>query len=155
MAGLAVCNNCSVGRFMNRIASKSLQCEWAPAGRYSQDKITAIVAPDGTETHNCMNRGNAAAPGCQSVVVCATGKYATTTICLNCPAGYYSSAGQTKCKACSPGLFTAINNPTIKSACSKCAKGLYQNEFGREDCVAGMSSNRRPSAEEQGQDVHI
>ena len=130
---------------MNRIASKSLQCEWAPAGRYSQDKITAILAPDGTETHNCMNRGNAAAPGCQSVVVCATGKYATTTICLNCPAGYYSSAGQTKCEACSPGLFTAINNPTIKSACSKCAKGLYQNEFGREDCVACLSGKSSPT----------
>ena len=84
--------------------------------------------------------GEAGTP-CQS---CNTGQYRSGVmspkLCLNCPEGWSSDEGSTKCRTCDKGTF----NPTAGEPCKECPVDTYQElaeQFVCTDCPRGYTTS--------------
>ena len=136
--GAITCSSCDAGKYMNETASTALECRWAPIGHYVTGGSTStIAAPDGFKATECLNKQDAASPGCQSSVRCIAGKHATETkmSCRMCPSGFFSSPGKSSCDQCQLGKYAAENSPQLKSQCNDCPRGWMQDQIQAISCV--------------------
>jgi surface protein len=63
---------------------------------------------------------------------CPQGKYSPTLDqaidCLDCPAGYFSGIGASKCTACAAGTYSDTTGASSTSSCKKCPQGYFSNK---------------------------
>ncbi len=143
--GKSTCFDCSPGTLQTRLGRHD--CDDCPAGYYVNvpGATTCRLCPSGrqstgngsTSCETCP-AGNFG-PGCGR---CPAGTYrgnedANLTLCLSCPAGYFSkpredaTTGAAFCSACDPGFAT---NLTRQSVCTRCPTGRVQNEKRSKVC---------------------
>jgi hypothetical protein len=74
---------------------------------------------------------------CTPCLSCAAGQYPSTPCTLNsnaacssCPAGKFSSAGQTACTDCNAGTYATGIGMTSSDACISCGTNVYSNTPG-------------------------
>jgi hypothetical protein len=95
-------NYCSIGEYWNNGT-----CSTCPAGSFCPG--------DGTKT------------GCPAGTYSTITGASSSTVCLPCPAGSYSSSGDASCSLCPAGTYST----TARSAlCSKCQPGTYSSTTG-------------------------
>ena len=62
---------------------------------------------------------------------CPQGKYSPTLDqdidCLDCPAGYFSGTGASKCTACAAGTYSDTTGASSTSSCKTCPQGYFSN----------------------------
>lgn len=119
----------------------ALQCTPCPSGFYSDtraSKCTSCAA--GTYRQESSTSGDCAN--------CAAGTYAPfeqTSVCLDCPRGYYSEEGATNCSPCPTGTAGgSVAGGALADACVNCKAGEYSSEKGLsacKPCPAGTASS--------------
>ena len=119
---------CNPGyKLQNRACVLIGNCDMCPNGTYSQAGSTNCTP--------CTNGTFANSPGsiaCRSCVSCSAGSYPancglTIGNCTQCPAGYYSKAGDTICTGCPLGTYSTVIGATSNTVCTQCAIGTYSS----------------------------
>jgi hypothetical protein len=109
------CLNCLVGKYSADYGSK--KCSSCPGGKISQ-----IISSTGSHGPlYCIN--------------CPAGKFRSndsTTVCLDCIPGFYSTEGVSSCIKCPFGKAGPLQGAT---ACNDCEKGKYMSEQGFSSCL--------------------
>ena len=99
-------------------------CEVCEAGKFSNTLGAAAAVLGG---------GNVKITPCE---VCQAGRYAeeiSSTSCIACGAGTFSSGAGVPCSACAPGTFTNASGATT---CSVCPPGAAIDTYGATECIA-------------------
>lgn len=124
------CQDCPAGKTTCSIGSwRCVTCSPCEAGKFSTT---------GTACGPCVDRS-------------PTGSYPGLTSCTACPAGTFSSAGQTACSSCAAGKvacragMSACDNgcnvagwtgPDASCSCTACAPGKYKSTSGTMACTS-------------------
>ncbi|XP_047133368.1 uncharacterized protein LOC100208285 isoform X1 [Hydra vulgaris] len=140
------CIPCGLGMYHNSTNNKCLNC---PVGFYNDLEFADQCKRCPNETNNLKVQSDSCTK------MCAAGSYSSTGLeptcrkcdygeyqsqvgaynCIKCPYNLTTSRSGSEniseCKAqCSPGTYSS----TGLEPCTKCAKGLFQNEIGRSYC---------------------
>ena len=153
-AGASSCNKCSAGKFSE---AGSGSCSTCPAGSYCSGGTNKSSCPSGytsdsgakvqTDCYINVNEGKYIGTANSSTQTkCGSGtykaahkvNYGSTSSCLNCSAGTYSSEGSGSCLNCAAGTYSEVK----ASKCTTCPKG-YQCPGGTDKvaCTAGTYTN--------------
>ena len=112
VAGSSDCVDCDVGKSSN---NGSTECQACVAGMFSNATGAASVKGLGLDCKHCD-----AGQYRQRFDETETGVIPTNpTFCVDCPDGWSSETGSTKCQACGAG--------TYGNGCQSCATGQYRN----------------------------
>ena len=146
---LAICVDCSVGRFETREGSS--ECSPCSIGRFSgttQRNKSCIECAAGLYTGNVSGSSVCKACGKGKITpsfplpqseedceACLPGTFAALlgqSACLNCSAGLYSSVSTSSaCSACSKGRVTSSAN---LQSCETCLPGTFAALLGQSEC---------------------
>eukprot|EP01122_Echinamoeba_exundans_P014218 TRINITY_DN638_c0_g3_i1.p1 TRINITY_DN638_c0_g3~~TRINITY_DN638_c0_g3_i1.p1 ORF type:complete len:3128 (-),score=621.80 TRINITY_DN638_c0_g3_i1:85-9090(-) len=123
-----VCVRCPNGYTSVVGANGVGQCTLCAPGEYSNDITGGIcqACPAGTKSVNGV------------CVACADGTISATnsSVCNNCPAGYYSNPDKTACLPCAPGTSTSAGTTGSSAGCTACSFDTYSNASTNYVCVS-------------------
>ena len=122
------CTPCSPGTFQPSRGQK--QCMYCEKGKHqlASGKISCIECSPGTFIDV---KGS---PVCKT---CPAGKHSLSkgstagSVCVDCPAGFYSFLGSVSCREVPPGSYTNVSS---SSDFIKCPPGTYQTKAGQQIC---------------------
>ena len=105
-------------------------CPWTcNTGYYSS--VSLCVACTNKPTYADYTGNSVSGSNCPWV--CYAGYYAFTTKCFPCPAGTYSTRGQTTCTPCPSGTYQDTTGSSTCKTCQLCSEGYYKSGCGGAD----------------------
>ena len=133
--GADACIDCSTGRYQD--AEQQATCKPCEAGQSAQTEGSSACKPCPEGRY----QDQSAQPECKSCTPsCPSGTYLNKDACggqskpncKDCPAGKYSTMGETSCKECAEGKF---QDQVAQDTCEQCPKGKYAGaSAGQKDC---------------------
>ena len=138
--GQASCVECAKGKFAEEIASTICEIPGvgSVAGPSGAGRLS--IAP-GWVASKCRAEGNQKV--CEASEPCLAGTFGKDNGCSQCPAGFTSSSGETRCSECVKGQYTSRQG---QAPCNFCASDSYAKKEGSTKCAlcpsgyAGASS---------------
>ena len=124
-----ICSRCPRGKFSETV--RATECKLPDAG-YVAGPSRAGQAPIATGWFaQCTGDDNNKV--CDGTERCPGGTREENFVCIDCPAGYYSSIGDIRCVKCEEGQFAAIS---ASPKCNDCdaSKGLFSKVQGSIKC---------------------
>jgi hypothetical protein len=146
-----ICTNCNRGQYRSGEDKNASQCLHCPTGFYQGRKGSTTCEPKmkGWILKEC-NKDDGDTE-CKKTEQCAIGTYQndskSTVICQECPIGWSSSQGTTKCQTCNKGEYGKKDGicykcksgrfgPKLKAKkCDDCPSGWSQPTEGSESCI--------------------
>lgn len=142
------CTVCSTRAVRNPRTTKgtfsligALECSPCPSGFYSGASASVCI-PCAVGTYR---QQSSASGDCYPCVAGTYAPFKQTSVCLDCPRGYYSeSGGAVACEPCPAGTAGAnVAGGALADACLDCGAGEFSEEAGLtacEQCQAGTAS---------------
>ncbi len=134
--GATKCYSCTAGKIFNY---NTIACDSCSSGFFSiQGDTVCTTCTPGSISASSSSTCTQCTPGyyqsTTQCLACTSGKYSSqsgATVCLNCAPGSISSTGASWCTGCIPGTYITSTGSTL---CLQCPLGTYTSATGFSTC---------------------